>query len=115
MNLLTAHCQAGRLRSLGHDFGAAPNLVRHHETVQLGVRPEFVRFVDGGIPVRIHKVDDLGRHQVVEVESHDERLKIIVPEGDEIPAERPAIRFDPEQTHCFLDGWLTGLPTADHE
>ncbi len=107
MNLLPARCEEGRIRCLDQDFGplSITDSLRNR-TLQLGVRPEFVRFAEDGIPVRLNKVDDLGRHQVVEVETEAQRLKIIVSEGSYIPVERPAIRFDPNHTHCYLDGWL---------
>ncbi len=106
MNLLPAACKEGRLWCLDHDFGPLPGTSLRGGTFELGVRPEFVRFDDGGIPVRINKVDDLGRHQVVDVEAGGERLKIIVPEGGDIPDQQPAVRFDPGHTHCYLDGWM---------
>lgn len=109
MNLLNATCRDGHLWCMAHDFGGVPiekSLL--DGSIQIGIRPEFVSFDEGGIPVRIHKVDDLGRHRVVEVEADSERLKIIVPEGDEIPSEHPAVRLDPDQTHCYRDGWLVG-------
>ncbi len=114
MNLLPAACEGGRLRCLDHDFGPWPDASLNGGTLELGVRPEFVQFDehDLGIPVRINKVDDLGRYQVADVQAADERLKIIVPEGGRIPSAQPAIRFDPGHTHCYLDGWLVDRPEA---
>ncbi len=112
MNLLPAACKDGRLRCLDHDFGPLPDTSLRGGTFELGVRPEFVRFDDDGIPVRINKVDDLGRHQVVDVEAGGGRLKIIIPEGGEIPDRQPAVRFDPRHTHCYLDGWMVDRPQA---
>ena len=106
MNLLPASGGDGRIHCLDRDFGFLPDRSDHTLNLQLGVRPEFVRFEDGGIPVHITKVDDLGRYQVADVEAGGERLKVIVPEGEPIPSERAAIGFDPAHTHCYRDGWL---------
>lgn len=110
MNLLPAVRRDGRLRCLDHDFGPLPDPPPGDGTYELGVRPEFVRFDDDGIRIRINKVDDLGRHRVVDAEAGGERFKIIVPEGGEIPSGQPAVRFDPGHTHCYLDGWMVGRP-----
>lgn len=112
MNLLPAACKEGRLRCLDHDFGPLAGASLRGGTLELGVRPEFVRFDDSGIPVRINKVDDLGRHRIADVEAGGGQLKIIVPEGGEIPDQQPAIRFDPGHTHCYLDGWMIDRPEA---
>ena len=106
MNLLPAVCEGGRLWCLERDFGPVPDIPSGGGQLQLGVRPEFVQFDHDGIPVRVNKVDDLGKYRIADVEAAGERLKIIVPEGDDIPGERPAVRFQPAQTHCYLDGWL---------
>ncbi len=114
MNLLPATCEDGRLRCLERDFGPLPDSCLHGETLELGVRPEFIQFDDADpcIPVRINKVDDLGRYRVADVQAGAERLKIIVPEGTGIPDQKPVVRFDPVHTHCYLDGWLVDRPEA---
>ncbi len=81
--------------------------------LELGVRPEFVEFADEGIPVTIDKVEDLGRYQVVTVHHESSTIKMIVNEGQEIPTESPAIRFDPAHTHIYCDDWMVG--GAHHE
>ncbi len=110
MNLLPAARKEGRLWCLGHDFGPLPNVPLHSGTLELGVRPEFVQFDEQGIPVRINRVDDLGRYRIADVEAAGEPLKIIVPESGRVPCGQPAVRFDPQQTHCYLDGWLVERP-----
>ncbi len=114
MNLLPAAGEGGRLRCLGRDFGPLPDIAVRGGTLELGVRPEFVRFDshDQGIAVHIKQVDDLGKYQVADVQASGQRLKIIVPEGGNIPSEQPAVRFDSAHTHCYLDGWLVERPQA---
>ncbi|MCP4431061.1 MAG: ABC transporter ATP-binding protein [Gammaproteobacteria bacterium] len=74
--------------------------------LEIGVRPEFVDFVDGGIPVEIEKVEDLGRYQVVTVRHEDSQIKMVVGEEQTIPSESPGIRFDPQNIRVYRDDWL---------
>ena len=78
--------------------GAAP--------LELGVRPEFVRFSDEGIAVEIAKVDDVGRHRIVDIRRGEHVIKMLVGEDDPIPSENPRVRFDPGHTQVYADGWM---------
>ena len=74
--------------------------------LQVGVRPEFVRFDAGGFPVEIAKVDDLGRYRIVEVRRNGHAIKMIVGEDEQIPSESARISFDPERTRIYANGWM---------
>ena len=74
--------------------------------LEIGIRPEFVHFADDGIPVRIDKVEDLGRYQVVTVNHAESQIKMVVREGVEIPSESPKIGFDPEYLRIYCDDWI---------
>ena len=74
--------------------------------IELGVRPEFVRFETEGLPVEIAKIDDVGRHRIVETRCNDHSIKMLVPEGVSIPADKGHVRFDPAHTQVYADGWI---------
>lgn len=76
--------------------------------VQIGVRPEFVTFSNSGIPVHVMKVADAGRFNIVSVRAGEHPLKVLVPEGVEIPIGRTHVTFDAERTRIYADGWLAG-------
>ncbi|MDH3378357.1 MAG: ABC transporter ATP-binding protein [Gammaproteobacteria bacterium] len=78
--------------------------------LEIGVRPEFVRFDTGGIAVEIVKVDDLGRVQIVETHRDGYTIKLVVDEDQEIPSENPRIAFNPDYTRLYVDKWV-----VDHE
>ena len=109
MNVLPARLDRGRMICLGSDFGPVDRRINESSKLEVGVRPEFVRFSTDGIPARINKVDDLGRYQIADVEASGQRLRLIVAEGESIPSEGAGIRFDPLHTHHYQDGWLVGL------
>ncbi len=80
--------------------------------LEIGIRPEFVRFGDDGIPVEIQKVEDLGRYQVVTVKHEAEQIKMLVGEDEAIPAASPMIQFDPENLHIYRDDWVVETHNA---
>ena len=75
-------------------------------TVELGIRPEFISFAAEGIPVRVSKVLDVGRHRIVETEHAGHIIKMLVPENGSIPEGDAYVRFAPERTQIYRDGWL---------
>jgi glycerol transport system ATP-binding protein len=76
--------------------------------LEIGVRPEFVRFADAGIPVRVARVSDAGRHRVVETRHEETTIRLLVEEGREVPSEQAHLAFDPSYTRLYADGWVTG-------
>jgi glycerol transport system ATP-binding protein len=108
MNVLPADLGEG-----GALFGGRPVPVQNlpaqapaGKRLEIGVRPEFVRFADDGIPVNIAKVSDAGRYRIVSALHGDSRINVLVEEGAHVPSERAHIRFDPSYTWLYADGWL---------
>ena len=73
---------------------------------EIGIRPEFIRFGEKGIPVQIQRVDDVGRHRLVHVSHNGHEIKLICPEEDSIPEGNAKIEFDTERTFLYVDGWF---------
>ena len=114
MNILPCDLEDGVARFAGRAVPVA-NAVPAHATgrAQIGVRPEFVRFAaSGGIPVRVGRVADAGRHQVVETRHGETVIRVLVDEQERVPAENAQVTFQPEFTHLYLDGWLAGRAPA---
>jgi glycerol transport system ATP-binding protein len=74
--------------------------------VELGVRPEFVTFAEEGVPVSIVKVMDAGRYRIVETDHGGHTIKMLVPEDEAIPAGSAHLRFAPERTRIYENGWM---------
>lgn len=106
MNLLPCENVDRKAHCLGNALGIAEKNETQSEQFQVGVRPEFVYFDEVGIPVNLNKVDDLGRYKVAEVETHGHVIKMIVDEGEDIPAENHRICFDLDHTRLYRDGWM---------
>jgi glycerol transport system ATP-binding protein len=74
--------------------------------LEIGVRPEFIRFDSAGLPVDIVKVDDVGRFRIVEVSHKSHVIKLVTPENVPIPDDKAHLAFDPDKTHVYADGWV---------
>lgn len=73
-------------------------------SMELGIRPEYVRLGRVGIGVSINKVEDVGRHKVVRAKLEGREIAAIVGEDEEIPAE-PKLRFEPAGINVYADSW----------
>ena len=91
--------------------------VERGATLQIGVRPEHIRFCADGFPVNIHRVNDVGRYRIVEAQLHDTPFKIYLPhdgdDGNIIPGRDARARFDRAHTHLYQDGWLHSPPPPE--
>ncbi|GHD13972.1 ABC transporter ATP-binding protein [Tianweitania populi] len=73
-------------------------------TIELGIRPEFVRIGREGMPATVTKVEDVGRHRIVRAKVEGHEVAAILGEDDEIPAE-PRMIFDPAGINLYADNW----------
>jgi glycerol transport system ATP-binding protein len=109
MNVLPASVVAGSVQIAGHTVDTASDIANLKQgTVEVGVRPEFVRFTDSGIPGAVETVMDVGRHTVVKVklDGLDHSVNVIVDEGDDLPEGNVHLQFEPAQTRLYEDGWI---------
>jgi len=74
--------------------------------VQIGVRPEFVRVSEGeGLPVRIRRVEDVGRHRILRTDFFGTEINVITGEESRLPADGVRLRFDPGAVNVYSDDW----------
>ncbi len=109
MNLLPCEIDAGgvaRFSGRAVATAAPPRPGADARQLQIGVRPEYVRFADAGLPARIERVADVGRLRIVDTRCGEHLVKLVVAEGQAVPAESGFIDFDPAHTQVYADGWI---------
>jgi glycerol transport system ATP-binding protein len=78
--------------------------------LELGIRPEFLRLVEGGaegaVPVAVSRVEDLGNFKIATLGLGAQTLKAKLPEDSELPGEQAFVSFPPERTKLYADGRL---------
>ncbi|WP_299815590.1 ABC transporter ATP-binding protein [uncultured Jannaschia sp.] len=107
MNLFDAEVD-GRTGRIG---GAEVDLGAVHETgrgrLQIGVRPEFVALRAGGagVPARVRRVEDVGRHKIVRLDVGGTPASAILPEHETVPAGVDRVVFDPAGINVYENDW----------
>jgi glycerol transport system ATP-binding protein len=74
--------------------------------LEVGVRPEFVRFGAGGLPVEIVKLPMPAATASSTRRHGDLRIKLLVAEGATLPSSGAELTFDREHSNVYADGWI---------
>ena len=108
MNVLPCQVRDGQalLNDVTIEIGNGIGNTAGAQTIEIGVRPEFVRFAESGLPVDVVKVADAGRYRVVETRADNHRINLLARDGEEIPSDKACLAFDPNRTRVYADGWL---------
>ena len=109
MNLMPCEIDAAGVARVGGQ--AVPTAMANASAArgkkaEIGVRPEFIRFAAEGLPVRIERVADVGRFRIVDARHGEQLIKVLVGEGDQMPQGSGHLRFDPQRTQVYADGWI---------
>ncbi|MGI9475144.1 MAG: ABC transporter ATP-binding protein [Hyphomicrobiaceae bacterium] len=110
MNVLPCTMENGTAVFFGQsiEVANAPDRDVSAGQLEIGVRPEFVRFSSTGIPVEIEKVSDAGRFRIVDARHGAWRINLLLGEQEALPTEGARLAFDPARTRLYADGWLVG-------
>ena len=104
MNVMPVKVE-GKVARLGSQSIQLPGALKSAEgSIELGVRPEYVRIGSKGMPVSITKVEDVGRHKVIRAKLEGRDIAAIVGEDDEIPADAK-VSFEPAGINIYADSW----------
>ena len=76
--------------------------------IEIGVRPEFSRLTDGeaGLPVKVVRVEDVGRHKIVRTDFEGTDINVVVSEDTQISDRHNRILFEPQAVHVYADEWI---------
>ncbi|SEG01154.1 carbohydrate ABC transporter ATP-binding protein, CUT1 family [Thalassococcus halodurans] len=106
MNILPAVEDGGRVLFEGSTVTLEGPATGAGGKTEVGIRPEFVGISDTGIPARVTKVSDIGRHAVVETMVGDTAVKAVTDHANLTQGEEIHLSFRPDQTRLYRDGWI---------
>ena len=72
------------------------------------VMPEAKELGFVGIPTKINNVSDIGRFKVVDCRVGDQKIKVILKEGEEVPSDDARLEFDINHTKIYENDWMIG-------
>lgn len=107
MNILPCEVVDSRILVAGTAVGPAPLASSAGcEQLELGIRPEYVSFVEeGGVAVTITAIEDTGKHSIVRALLHDLPVCGLLREGERLPPN-PQLRLDPTRINLYRDSRL---------
>lgn len=108
MNVLPAKLDKNGATFGGRKLKTVNRVTATAGRVEIGIRPEFIKFAKTGIDARVVKVADAGRFNIVETECAGHRVNLLSNKGAAIPSENAKLTFDPKATRIYIDGWLGG-------
>ncbi len=107
MNILPCEVDGSSAVIAGHAIPLdAEYLAPAGARLELGVRPEFIRFAsadEAGVPVSLDSVDDVGRHRIAKVQLAGHSMNVIVPEGQLIASTDHRVVLDPRRCAIYAD------------
>jgi glycerol transport system ATP-binding protein len=110
MNLLPAEVSGREARVAGHivPIGRSYPALAAGARVELGVRPEFTRLAapGSGLPVRIERIDDLGRTRLARLRLGESKVSATVPPELEAMGDDASVLLDPARIHVYADSRL---------
>jgi len=107
MNILPCKIQNGKAMVNGNVIETENDFKNKNFTkTEIGVRPEFIKFDSSGLPVKINKVSNTGRYNVVDTECEGGKLKILSPVTSKIPSGSAFVKFDKKRTFAYGDSWI---------
>ena len=108
MNILPCDVSDQNVTCFNHQIKTSSDLknIQSDSKLEIGVRPEFIKFSSTGLPAEVKNVSDIGRYKVVECLVSDQKIKVIVNEGEEVPADKANLEFSSEYTKVYQDSWM---------
>jgi glycerol transport system ATP-binding protein len=105
MNILSCELINGKANFSGAAIEIENKPISHktYSKTQIGIRPEFVSFSNTGIAVKVLKVNDAGRHKIIDIECDGGKLKMISSVATTIPSGTAYVKFNSKYTYVYGD------------
>ena len=114
MNVIPCELQGSKLLIEGYEFGLDRTYadVDPSSKTDIGIRPEYLSLAPpggDGLPVKITRVDDIGRHKIVRVALQDREFNVIMPELTGMTGDMATLLIDKSHTNIYVnDHLITG-------
>jgi len=108
MNIIPCEIQNGTAEVAGIKIPTSSEIKQksNFSKTEIGIRPEFVSFSKDGIPVKIIKVSNTGRHKIIDTECKSGKIKVLSLTSKDVPSGSAFLSFDKKYTYAYGDSWI---------
>tara|TARA_B100000579_G_scaffold91352_1_gene72143 strand:- start:455 stop:1519 length:1065 start_codon:yes stop_codon:yes gene_type:complete len=107
MNIIPCEFNNGKAAIDGINIDTAGQIKKSSfSKTEIGIRPEFISFSKEGIPVKVLKVSNTGRHKIIDTECKSGKIKVLSHSSHDIPSESTHLTFNKKFTYAYGDSWI---------
>lgn len=107
MNVIPATISGNTAVVHGIDVPLAHGYGPLNGKTEIGIRPEFITLTEGdGLPVKVRRVEDVGRHKIIRAELFGNDINILANEDQSISPDMTHITFDTSRVNVYVNDWL---------
>lgn len=111
MNIVPCELRGNRAVIEGHEITLDHHYLQQPATakIEVGIRPEYMNLAgpqESGLPVKIIKVDDIGRHKIARVAVNDQTFHVVMPEISGMTGDQASLIFDTAHTNIYVNDHL---------
>ncbi len=105
MNLFDAEIDGRSAVVAGTRFDLGQSYRTSGGPTRIGVRPEYVRLAETGLPARVTRVEDVGHHRIVRLDLAGREVAAIVGEGQTVPEGGTHLQFVETGVNVYENEW----------
>ena len=111
MNVIPAKVDGNKAYINGAELDLAEGYQPLDGKVEIGVRPEFAHLsATEGLPVKLRRVEDVGRHKIIRADFFGTDINIIADESTTISPDMTRVSFDATHVNVYANDWrVTGV------
>jgi len=107
MNILPCQIKNGSAAIDGVEISTNTQIKKSNfSKTEIGIRPEFVSFDTKGLPAKILKVSNTGRHKIIDTQCNSGKIKVLSHSSKEIPSGSVFLSFNKKYTYAYGDSWI---------
>ncbi len=111
MNVVPCTLQGNTAVVEGHTLALSTQYNASNSTgkIEIGIRPEYLSLKPPqhkGLPVKIVRVDDIGRHKIVKVALNDQIFSVIAPELEGMTGDEATLIVDTDHINMYMNDQL---------
>ncbi|PZX16939.1 carbohydrate ABC transporter ATP-binding protein (CUT1 family) [Palleronia aestuarii] len=105
MNLFDARIEGTTAEIAGTRVDLGAGYRTKGGATKIGVRPEYICLGASGIPARVTRVEDVGRHKIIRLDMDGHQVAAIAGEGESVPDGGTHVQFAERGVNVYENEW----------